>query len=144
MLVSFYSTLLEYTVKTRQSVAGLFNKSSFRNWALITLIACLISVNIFAIFNTRSVNAADGYVLDRVIQWADGSTEHVQIDSDYFFILDGQKKKLVGMVLSSFGLPELVWFTKLCINSSFLVPRRLQDASDLLAGLQRLVLTLYV
>lgn len=42
----------------------------------------------------------DNYLLDRVITWADGSKEHVQIGKDGFFRLDGVKKRLVGMFLS--------------------------------------------
>jgi hypothetical protein len=41
----------------------------------------------------------EGYLLDRVITWADGTTEHVQIGQDAFFYLDGQKKYLVGVTI---------------------------------------------
>ena len=44
--------------------------------------------------NTQS---GGNYLLDRVITWADGSTEQVQIGRDGFFRLNGEKKKLIGI-----------------------------------------------
>jgi hypothetical protein len=49
------------------------------------------------------------YLLDRVVTWADGTTEHVQIGKDYFFRLDGVKKRLVGMDMSSPNMPFGQW-----------------------------------
>ncbi len=51
--------------------------------------------------NPRTVDGANvGYLYDRVINWADGSSEHIQIDKEGFFHIDGTKKNLVGMYLS--------------------------------------------
>jgi hypothetical protein len=41
------------------------------------------------------------HTLDKVITWSDGTIEHVQIDNDGFFILNGVKKRLIGMVLTT-------------------------------------------
>jgi len=38
---------------------------------------------------------------DKTITWDDGTTEHVQIGNDGFFVLDRVKRHLVGMVLGS-------------------------------------------
>ena len=52
----------------------------------------------------RAVRADDGgYLLDKVIEWSDGSTERIQIDDDFFFILDGARRRLVGMDLSLYA-----------------------------------------
>ncbi len=40
-----------------------------------------------------------GYLFDKIIEWSDGSAEHVRIDNNGFFEVDGVKKKLVGMFL---------------------------------------------
>ena len=45
------------------------------------------------------------YLLDKVITWSDGSTEHVQIGKDGFFILNGIQKQLVGIDLSVYDMP---------------------------------------
>ncbi len=58
----------------------------------------------------KSNTQSDGnYLLDRVITWADGSTEHVQIGTDGFFRLNGEKKKLVGIFLGTQFLPAGDW-----------------------------------
>ncbi|HEX76467.1 MAG TPA: hypothetical protein G4O12_07840 [Dehalococcoidia bacterium] len=75
------------------------NKRSFH------LVLCLCLLFVFSASGAlvpRTVRADDGgYLLDRLIEWPDGSTEHIQIDKDGFFHLDGQKKRLVGMVMSA-------------------------------------------
>lgn len=43
--------------------------------------------------------SAGGYMFERTITWDDGTTEHVQIGDDGYFILDGIKKPLIGMDL---------------------------------------------
>jgi len=45
-----------------------------------------------------------GYLLSRTIQWADGTSEHVQIGRDGFFRLNGTKVRLVGIDLGTTGL----------------------------------------
>lgn len=47
----------------------------------------------------------NAYLLDKAITWADGSTEHVQIGRDGYFILDGEQKQLVGIDLSLYDMP---------------------------------------
>ncbi|MGB8707167.1 MAG: hypothetical protein WCD72_04355, partial [Dehalococcoidia bacterium] len=70
--------------------------SIIKKWLCAVL--CLVSVFSASGFAVPQAAHADeeGYLFDRVITWADGSTEHVQIDSDGFFILNGVKKRLVG------------------------------------------------
>ena len=51
-------------------------------------------------------------LLDKVITWADGSIEHVQIGDDGYFILDGVKKRLVGFDLGigpSYNPEDYYW-----------------------------------
>jgi len=47
-----------------------------------------------------------GTLLDRTIRWADGSSEHVQIDSNCYFRLDGRKARLVGIDLGTTGMSK--------------------------------------
>lgn len=49
-------------------------------------------------------NTSD-YMFHQVIKWPDRSREHVEIGNDGYFVLDGQKKRLVGMTLG-FGLSD--------------------------------------
>ena len=49
--------------------------------------------------SNQSVNRE--YLFDRAITWADGTTEHVQIDTSGFFYLSGVQKKLVGITLDT-------------------------------------------
>ncbi len=49
-----------------------------------------------------------GYLFDKVVEWPDGSAEHVQIDDDGFFRLNGIKRKLVGLDIGTIGLSG--WF----------------------------------
>ncbi len=61
---------------------------------------------------TEPVEAAEAYLFDKVIQWPDGTTEHVQIGADGYFILDGVKKRLVGTNLgfgTSYDEEECYW-----------------------------------
>ena len=46
------------------------------------------------------ISGSSGFLLDRVITWADGTKEHVQIGNDGYFYLDGAKKHLVGINFS--------------------------------------------
>lgn len=50
---------------------------------------------------TGNVTEKGNYLLDKEITWGDGTTEHVQIDNDHFFILNGTKSRLVGMVMTT-------------------------------------------
>lgn len=45
---------------------------------------------------------------DTLIQWGDSTQERVQIDDDLYFILDGIKKRLVGITISG-SLPDPAW-----------------------------------
>ena len=77
-------------------------------------IASILFVLMLGFFAPRLVYAEDEtYVLeqevnllDKEITWADGSTEHVQIDSDRYFVLDGEKRRLIGMELHTQQLPH--------------------------------------
>ncbi len=67
---------------------------------LLSLLFCLI----FALPSVTApgkVEAASDYLLDKTVQWADGSIEHIQIGTDGYFVLDGVKRRLVGMNLGS-------------------------------------------
>jgi len=57
-------------------------------------IAFIVSNHIQAVYDST-------YLLDRVINWPDGSTEHVQIGNDGYFRIDGVKSNLVGMRLGT-------------------------------------------
>ena len=74
--------------------------STIRKWFYI--IFCLIFlVSGIGLATPQAVHATGSdYLLDRVITWGDGTTEHIQIGRDAFFYLDGQKKHLVGMEVS--------------------------------------------
>ncbi len=37
------------------------------------------------------------FLVDKIITWGDATTEHIQIDTDGWFYLDGVKRKLIGM-----------------------------------------------
>jgi hypothetical protein len=73
-------------------------------------ILCLVFVfSALGVAAPQAAHAAEeGYLLDRVITWTDGSTEHVQIDNGRFFVLDGVKSRLVGMVLATTNMPNQV------------------------------------
>ncbi len=74
-----------------------FKASIIKKWLCVVL--CLVFVSsALSVVVPQAVHAAEeGYLFDRVITWADGTTEHVQIGKDNFFYLDGLKKHLVGM-----------------------------------------------
>jgi hypothetical protein len=65
--------------------------SRFGVLSLLVLSFCLVSMP------ARVDAAPDTYLLNKVITWADGKSEQVQIDRDGFFFLDGAKRRLVGM-----------------------------------------------
>jgi hypothetical protein len=55
----------------------------------------------------RADGAEDGaFLLDKVIRWADGTSEHVQVDRDGFFHLDGKLVRLVGIDIGTTGLAK--------------------------------------
>jgi len=66
---------------------------------LCCALLCLIFVfSSSGVAFTLEAHADDeGYIFDRVITWADGTAEHVQIGQDGFFRLNEGKKRLVGM-----------------------------------------------
>lgn len=68
-----------------------------KGWMAVIL--CLALVFPAAVLSVPQTVQADdgGYLLDKVVTWADGSTEHVQISDDGYFTLDGAKRRLVGM-----------------------------------------------
>jgi hypothetical protein len=76
-----------------------------KNWSYLALCFFLV-VGASGMLVPRTVQAyndgltksgrSEAYLLDKVITWADGSTEHVQIDTDGWFYLNGVKQKLVG------------------------------------------------
>jgi hypothetical protein len=75
---------------------------------VVVLFCVVITVCIaigFSSFSCSSIQNRSYYLLDRIIQWSDGSTEHVQIGYDGFFRLNDVKKRLVGMNLSK-QLPD--------------------------------------
>jgi hypothetical protein len=103
------STITDYLAKARQLVNRV-KKSNYLDHTLkacivIILISCLIATSAISLFSTEPVEAAEEYIFDKVIQWADGTTEHVQIGEDGYFVLDGTKKPLVGMFLYTFEMP---------------------------------------
>ncbi len=71
-----------------KATAGLrsnrFKASIIEKWLCAVL--CLVFVfSALGVAVPQAAHAAEeGYLLDRVITWADGTTEHVQIDKDGF------------------------------------------------------------
>jgi hypothetical protein len=63
------------------------------------LIVSFISLFAFEIKPLTVQAANTGDLLDRTIQWADGSTEHVQIGNDAVIRLDGNSRYLLGMCM---------------------------------------------
>jgi hypothetical protein len=80
-----------------------------RNFIVSLIISAVFLFSIVSsasLFNPRIALANNNqHLLDRVIQWNDGTSEHIQIDSEGFFILDGTKRRLVGMCLSTTFMP---------------------------------------
>jgi hypothetical protein len=110
-VLNFYSsTRVNRPPEVRdRATAGLrsnrFEASIIKKWLCAVL--CLVFVfSAPGVAVPQTVHADDGgYLLDKVITWADGSTEHVQIDNERFFVIDGVKRKLVGMVLTTTYMP---------------------------------------
>jgi hypothetical protein len=76
-----------------------------KNWSYMVLCFFLV-VGASGMLVPRTVQADNGgYLFDKVITWADGSTEHVQIGKDGFFRLNGEKRRLMGMFLDLQSLP---------------------------------------
>lgn len=83
-----------------RATAGLrsnrFKASIIKKW-LCTVLCLLFLFSASWAAVPQAVHAdEEGYLLDRMITWADGSIEHVQIDPDGYFCLDGVRKRLVG------------------------------------------------
>jgi hypothetical protein len=101
-VLNFYSsTRVNRPPEVRdRATAGLksnrFKASIIKKWLCAVL--CFVSVFSASWAAVPQAVHADSkdYLLDKVITWADGSKEHVQIDSDGFFILNGVKRRLVG------------------------------------------------
>ena len=86
-----------------------FKASIIEKWLCVVL--CLVFVfSALGVAVPQATHAAEeGYLLDRMITWADGTTERVQIGNDGFFRINGEKKKLIGIVLSTQVLPTGYW-----------------------------------
>ena len=85
---------------------NLVNKQRF---AIILCLALVFSAAGGYVTGTARA-AEDNYLLDKVIEWPDGTSERVQIGEDGYFILDGVKKRLVCVNLHIFlpyGNPDL-------------------------------------
>lgn len=82
------------------------NRLSYISSGILRILLCLLFCCVVvspALANPERVEAAEIYMLDKVVQWPDGTSEHIQIGTDGYFVLDGAKKRLVGMNLG-FGL----------------------------------------
>jgi len=110
----YCSTKVKSSVRTADKLPGYLKsskstKSVDKRW--LAVILCLVLVFSAAGGSgtgtgTGIAQADDGgYLFDRVIGWGDGSTEHIQIGEDGFFILNGVKKRLIGIDLR----PILSW-----------------------------------
>jgi len=71
-----------------------------RSWtAGILVIAIVVLAGLAGLLIVNELKIEPFYqetLFSRVITWGDGSTETVEIDKDGFFILNGQKKRLLG------------------------------------------------
>jgi len=88
-------------------------KSANKIYLLLVLCLALVLLAMGVSFPqmTRAVGyngymESNAYLLDKVIEWSDGSTEHIQIGDDGFFVLDGVKKRLVGMFVTLCWMPH--------------------------------------
>ena len=102
-MLNFYcNTKGKKSVRVGDKVAGHVqtnnSKASIRRKGLY-LILCLVFIfSTSGVLVPRAVQAEEGgYLLDRVVEWGDGTTEHIQIGDDGFFRLDGVKRCLVGI-----------------------------------------------
>lgn len=100
----YFSTNVKSLVKVADRLVSCLrsNKSrdSIRKGCLCVILCLLFIFSASGVLVPRTVQAGDGgYLFDRVIEWSDGSSEHVQIGNDGFFRLDGVKKRLVGFDL---------------------------------------------
>lgn len=112
------SKIVQYYIAANKQLLGRFNckeklPATLRSCMFVFLCLVMISQIIVpsAAFATSSQPAKsttqpdDNYLLDRVITWADGSKEHVQIGTDGFFRLDGARRKLIAMYLTAGPVP---------------------------------------
>ena len=95
MLSVYFTTEVKRPVKVGDQVpvhlgSNKFVRSLKKRWLVVVLCLALV-FPAAGVSATGTARADDGYLLDRVIAWPDGSTEHVQIGDDGFFILDGAK-----------------------------------------------------
>ncbi len=95
------------------------------------LMVCLfIMVSISGLLALQVLSRDDtDYLLNKVVEWPDGTKERVQIDRDNYFIVDGTKKRLVGMYL----YPWLPYGKK---YEQFYLPKNLAYADRILTYLQ--------
>ncbi len=60
--------------------------------------------------NSTSIDAhppsGGNFILSKTITWADGTNEQINLGQDHFFYLNGVKKQLIGVVLSTSGMPN--------------------------------------
>ena len=81
-------------------------KPTIKRWLAVVL--CIALVFPTAGFSGVGVAMAEGetYLFNKVIEWNDGTTEHVQLDDDKFFVIDGEKRRLVSIQLMTSHLPH--------------------------------------
>ena len=99
------SKIVQRYIEANKQLSGRFN---YKKKLTATLRSCLFVFLCLVIISQIMVPSAafaassepaksntqpDGnYLLDRVITWADGSTEHVQIGTDQFFLFEWHKE----------------------------------------------------
>ncbi len=86
-------------------------KTSHINKWLSVLLCFIFVFSLVAIAVPQAVHAAgEGYSLDRVITWADGTTERVQIGNNGFIAINGVGRWFIGMVFTG-GMPYGAWYS---------------------------------
>lgn len=70
-----------------------------------SIVLLIIGASFLGVMLPQTAQAdVTGNLFDRTIQWADGTSERVQIDRDCYFRLNGRKVRLVGIDLGATGM----------------------------------------
>ena len=110
MLNLYCSTKVNRPVGAAAKLLGYLKSSKSKNPAnkrwLVVILCLAVVFPAGEVLVPQTARADDGgYLLDKVIEWPDGSIEHVQIGKDGFFRLDGVKRRLVGMCIYTYEMP---------------------------------------
>jgi hypothetical protein len=116
-LLALYHQLIEMHLGIAESRMPEIPDTEFKSdkYLILNIILCLVLILILAMYSSLFLREyRPHYMLDKTITWADGSKEHIQIDDDGFFVLNGVKQRLVGMLLPAsempFGQPHTTQF----------------------------------